>query len=144
MGNGSGARMIGALVAVALLGPLSACSTRVSSPSTVKRPTTEAASLSRQSTGYFRARTEWVEGAKAADAEHAAYFARAAADLQVGLSGDQMATSVSGRSAYVDAIRQLIDLASLPDADETPVQQEESRSDTVAIDSFFHTPGLYF
>jgi hypothetical protein len=94
--------------------------------------------------GYAKAADDWRHGAKAIAADAPAYWFRAAADLQAGLSTDARPRTDEGRATYEGAIGQLNDLTTLPVADETPAQQAQTKSDTEALNSFFGTPGLYF
>jgi hypothetical protein len=76
------------------------------------------------------AQHDWIQGAKV-DAADQGRFWRAAA-RQLRKSGD-----------FPTQVKELRQLASLPDTGLTPHQQKEARADVRHLNNFFGTPGLY-
>jgi hypothetical protein len=66
------------------------------------------------------------------------YWDNAATDLTTGQTSDSGDTS-----GYADAITELKQLITLPDAQQTPTQNAEWHHDVDALNTFFNTPGLY-
>jgi hypothetical protein len=87
---------------------------------------------------YDEARAQWKQGAGAVSAQQGAYWLKAASDLQAGADTDGGDTS-----GYPQAINELTDLASLPDAQQTPAQNAQYHQDIDDLNAFFGTPGLY-
>jgi len=96
---------------------------------------------SSQSAGYYTARYAWlVSNTGAGDvggAGQGAYLEVAITDLQLGLVRDQILPG--GKQAYRVAIRDLQQMASLPDTDVTPKQEAEYNKDVVRLNHFFGT-----
>ena len=80
---------------------------------------------------------EWKDGATASSAADAQYWLAAEANLQLGVRID------SDTQGYQRAISELAQLALLPAADLTSVQDTEFRTDVSGLDAFFNTPALY-
>jgi hypothetical protein len=89
-------------------------------------------------TGLDAARAQWKAGANASSAAEGANWAKAAGDLTAG-----KATDPGDTSFYPEAIKDLKELISLPDAQQTAAQNAAFKSDVLALDTFFGTPGLY-
>jgi hypothetical protein len=87
---------------------------------------------------YDEAQAQWKQGAGAVSAQQGAYWLKAASDLQAGEDTDGRDTS-----GYPQAINELTDLASLPDAQQTPAQNAQYHQDIDDLNAFFGTPGLY-
>ena len=87
---------------------------------------------------YAAARTQWRHGASQISAVQPKYWAAAAADLK-----HAEHTGVGNTAGYSAAITELRQLASLPDAQQTPAQNAEYHHDIDALNAFFGTPGLY-
>ena len=87
---------------------------------------------------YDEAQAQWKQGAGAVSAQQGAYWLKAASDLQAGEDTDDRDTS-----GYPQAINELTDLASLPDAQQTPAQNAQYHKDIDDLNAFFGTPGLY-
>lgn len=87
---------------------------------------------------YDEAKAQWKQGAGAVSAQQGAYWLKAASDLQAGEDTDDRDTS-----GYPQAINELTDLASLPDAQQTPAQNAQYHQDIDDLNAFFGTPGLY-
>jgi hypothetical protein len=66
------------------------------------------------------------------------YFRRAAADLT-----ETIADGASDATVYRMAVRQLEQLASLPQTSDTGSEKFEARRDLLALNRFFDTKGLY-
>jgi len=88
--------------------------------------------------GYDAARKEWQQGATAISAQMGLYWDNAATDLTSGETSDSGDTS-----GYAAAIKELKQLITLPDAQQTPTQNAEYHADINALNTFFNTPGLY-
>jgi hypothetical protein len=89
-------------------------------------------------TYFAKAWQQWWAGANAISAGQAGYWLRAAEDLR-----SAVAAKAPGTSGYTGAADELVQLAKLPDAMQTPAQQKESATFTQALDSFFGTNGAY-
>lgn len=76
------------------------------------------------------AQLAWIRGSKAIAAEQGRYFRAAARRLRT--SGN-----------YPTQVKELRQLASLPDTGLTRKQRREARADVKDLDTFFGTPGLY-
>ncbi len=96
---------------------------------------------SSQSAGYYSAQYAWaVSNTSSGDAGGAgegAYLEVAITDLQLGLARDYRLPG--GMRAYRTAIRELRQIAALPDTDETPKQQAEYAADVDRLNHFFDT-----
>jgi hypothetical protein len=79
---------------------------------------------------FALAQEQWLLGADVASFRQGVYWARAKQDL-------------AASHSYPEAVAQLAQLISLPDANQTPQQNTEYRHDVGALDSLFGTPGLY-
>jgi len=88
--------------------------------------------------GYDKARSQWQQGATAISAEMGKYWLTAAAALTAG-----EVTDTGDTSGYLAAVKALTELASLPDAQQTPAQNAAFHADIAALNTFFNTPGLY-
>jgi len=88
--------------------------------------------------GYTTATQQWEQGAKSIAAGQSGYWDRAAADLRGGLS-----SGAAGTSGYAAAIQELQGLAAIPETSDTPAQMAEAQSDSLALNLFFGTDGLY-
>jgi hypothetical protein len=106
------------------------------SPSPVKPSPTAVKPTA--SPGYSKALIQWKDGATAISAQQGAYWLAAASDLQAGKATDSRDTST-----YQNAIDELKELTSLPDAQQTPAQNAAYHKDIDGLNSFFGTPGLY-
>jgi hypothetical protein len=107
-------------------------------PTTIQPPVTTTTTTSAPITAkYDAARVQWQAGATAISAMQGKYWTQAAADLTAGETTDSNPT---GYAAAVTALKQLV---SLPDAMQTPQQNAEFHADINALNTFFHTPGLY-
>jgi hypothetical protein len=107
------------------------CHPPVSTPAPAATTTPQAAA---PLAGVALARHEWLLGARAAAAQEGEYWVRAATALN---------SAAANTPADRQAAGQLRQLASLPDAQETPAQQAESGADALALNAFFSTNGLY-
>jgi len=87
---------------------------------------------------FAAAKEQWQEGATVDAADQGLNWSRAATDLT-----NAVAASATGTVGYATAAAELKQLASLPDAMQTPAQMAESISDVAALNTFFGTPGLY-
>lgn len=96
---------------------------------------------SSESAGYYTARYAWVVSNTCSGdiggAGQAAYLEVAVADLQLGLGHDSRLPG--GRQAYRAAIRDLRQMASLPDTEVTPKQRAEYDTDVTRLSHFFGT-----
>jgi hypothetical protein len=96
---------------------------------------------SSQSAGYYGAQYAWAVSntgsGNVGGAGQSAYLEVAIADLQLGLVRDLRLPG--RRQAYHAAIRELRQMASLPDTDVTPHQQAEYAADVVRLNHFFGT-----
>jgi hypothetical protein len=90
-----------------------------------------------RTSSYDAARAQWQAGATAISAEQGKYWSQAAANLTAGETTD------SDPTGYAAAVAMLSELISLPDAQQTPEQNARYHADIDALNSFFHTPGLY-
>jgi hypothetical protein len=86
---------------------------------------------------YDAARVQWVAGATAISAQQGNNWSQAANDLTAGETTD---TNPTG---YANAVTELKELISLPDANQTPAQNAQYHADINALNTFFNTPGLY-
>jgi hypothetical protein len=98
---------------------------------------------SAQNVGYCGAQYAWaVSNTASGDvggAGQGAWLQLAVTDLQLGLIRDMRTTTLRGRQAYRMAVRELRQMASLPDTDLTPQQQAEYEADVVRLNRFFGT-----
>jgi hypothetical protein len=96
---------------------------------------------SSQSAGYYGAQYAWaVSNTGSGDvggAGQGAWLELAITDLKFGLANDL--STPGGKQAYRAAIRELHQMASLPDTDVTPQQDAEYKTDVVGLNHFFHT-----
>jgi hypothetical protein len=97
-----------------------------------------AAAGAAQLSYFAAAKQQWELGTHAPSVNQGSYWDNAAKDLNAGV-----AAKVAGASAYKRAAAELVQLAKLPDAMQTPAQQKETLADTEAINAFFGTNGLY-
>jgi len=100
--------------------------------------TTSTTTTSQTPAGFAAAKLEWQRGATAISADQGTYLNQAATDLS-----NAIAAGEGNTSGYSSAVQELQQLASLPDADQTPAQNSEFQSDTMALNTFFGTSGLY-
>jgi hypothetical protein len=105
-----------------------------STPSVSPTPTKTKSSTN----GYAAAKAQWQKGATAISAKQGSYWAKAAADLKGGQPTDPGDTS-----GYPAAIKDLQNLITLPDAQQTPAQNAQYHADIKSLNGFFQTPGLY-
>jgi hypothetical protein len=84
------------------------------------------------------AKAAWEQGPSALSYETSMYFRRAAADLT-----ETIADGASDATVYRMAVRQLEQLASLPQTSDTGSEKFEARRDLLALNRFFDTKGLY-
>jgi hypothetical protein len=133
------AASVGLLVAGATV--LGACSPAPAAPVSTPAPATSAAlpapPAAPVTAAYDAAKVQWQMGATAISAQQGKYWDQAAADLTAGESSD---TNTTG---YADAVTQLKELITLPDAQQTPAQNIKYHADIDALNVFFKTPGLY-
>jgi hypothetical protein len=106
--------------------------------SATTHPSPAATSKQVSNPGYSTALAQWKKGATAISAQQGVYWLAAAGLLQAAESTDSGNTS-----GYQVAANELRDLATLPDAQQTPAQNAEYHHDIDALNSFFNTPGLY-
>jgi hypothetical protein len=100
-------------------------------------PSTTVPISSSTSPAFSEAQQDWEAAAPQCSACQGQYWIQAATAL---ISGSQTASDLPG---YLQAASELTNLASLPDAMDTPAQQEEIQNDITDLDAFFGTPGLY-
>jgi hypothetical protein len=81
---------------------------------------------------------EWTGGASAFSYDQSVYLRHAATYLSRALLD-----AVSDAARYETAIRQLRQLASLPETGDSPSQRSEARRDLTSLNLFFHTKNLY-
>jgi len=81
--------------------------------------------------GYTAAKAQWKAAPCKAAAVQGRYWLRAAKDL----------SRRPHHAGSAPAIRELRNLASLPDTNLTPKQMLKSKADARALNAFFHTPG---
>jgi hypothetical protein len=128
-----GIRNIGAGAAVAItalaIAAVAGCASTPGSAATAA-PASRAA--------FNAARVQWQKGATAISADQGKYWTKAAADLTAGA-----ATDGGDTSGYAVAATALAELTSLPDAMQSPAQNAAYHADIDALNTFFHTPGLY-
>jgi hypothetical protein len=101
-------------------------------------PPANAAPTPAPPSDFALAKAEWVQGARAISAAQGGYWVAAAKDLM-----KAVAAKLPGTSGYTKAAKELVQLAGLPDAMQSPAQQKESFADVAALDAFFGTKGLY-
>ena len=98
---------------------------------------------SAQGPGYYGARYAWaVSNTRSGDAGgsgQGAWLELASTDLQLGLTQDFATATPREKQAYRMAIRELRQMASLPDTDVTPQQSAEYNADVVYLNRFFGT-----
>jgi hypothetical protein len=87
---------------------------------------------------FVDARRAWVAGSYASSVEQSKYLRRAANWLVHGV-----VPGAAGDAQYRVSIRQLRQLASLPETSDTPAQIAEAKHDLRALNVFFDTKGLY-
>jgi hypothetical protein len=104
---------------------------------TVTATATATAPAAPVTTGYDKAVIQWKDGATASSADEGISWSKAVADLTAGKTTD---THTAG---YSTAIAKLVNLISLPDAQQTPTQNAEYHADIDSLNTFFKTPGLY-
>jgi hypothetical protein len=88
--------------------------------------------------GFTSAKAQWELGATASAAAQGGNWLAAADDLNGAIS-----SAGADTSGYQTAVRELRQLAALPDTSETPPQKAEAQFDTTALNAFFGTSGLY-
>jgi hypothetical protein len=81
--------------------------------------------------GFTRAKAAWQNGATAISARQGTCWADAENDLKM------------NGPTYATAIKELSQLITLPDANQTPAQNLAYRHDISALNTLFGTPGLY-
>jgi hypothetical protein len=127
------------LVAIAL--GAAACSSGPPAAVTPTQSVTTSAGVTvgiRASSSFAQAKKKWLHAATVSSAEQGLYWRAAATALEKGI---KMAGANAPR--YRSAIRALENLASLPDANDTPKQMAESRHDISVLDYFFGTADPY-
>jgi hypothetical protein len=87
---------------------------------------------------FVDAKRAWVAGSYASSFEQSTYLRRAANWLVHGVDH-----AAAGDARYRVSIRQLRQLASLPETSDTPTQMAEAKHDLRALNVFFDTKGLY-
>jgi hypothetical protein len=102
------------------------------STTTTTRPTSDALHE------FVVAKREWEEGAFASSFQQSYYFKRAATFLSRAISD-----GASDVAKYVAPVRQLRQLAALPETSDTAQQRAQARGDLRALNSFFDTKDLY-
>jgi hypothetical protein len=110
----------------------SGCTT---SPSSAKPPVAAAFTPHE---AFVDAKRAWVAGSYASSFEQSTYLLRAAKWL---VHGVVPGAPADGR--YRVSIRQLRQLASLPETSDTPQQKSEASSDLRTLNAFFSTKNLY-
>lgn len=113
----------------------STCATTTTTTTSLATPLTAPAN---PSAAYDNARSEWEAGANDSSANQSGDWRQTATDLRAGQTD-----AVLQQEGVLPAVQDLDQLATLPDAMLTPSQQQEQRADISALDSFFHTAGLY-
>jgi hypothetical protein len=88
-----------------------------------------------QSAAYLEARASWEEAQTVPSVEVNVYLQRAAAQLNEAIT----APGASNTSGYAAAEHALLQLASLPETDDTPAQMAEARNDFSLLNGFFDT-----
>jgi len=88
--------------------------------------------------GFTTAKQQWELGAKSDAAGQAGYWLRAASDLDAVSS-----PGVPGPTGYAPAVQELKGLSTVPETDASAAQQATAQADTLALNSFFDTDGLY-
>jgi hypothetical protein len=96
-------------------------------------PASTIATTRTASANFAAAKQQWVQGAAAISADTGTYLVRAAADLD----------TAAAPTTWVTAVRQLRQLAALPETDDTAIQQAEAHGDIAALNTFFGTVELY-
>lgn len=91
-----------------------------------------ATSPAAQTAAFAKAQAAWKQSATAAAASVDRYLLQAANDLK----------AAGGGSGFPAAVRELTDLASIPETGTTKAQQAQAMADVAALDRFFKTPGL--
>jgi hypothetical protein len=102
------------------------------STTTTTRPTTGALHE------FVVAKREWEEGAFASSFQQSYYFKRATTFLSLAISD-----GASDVAKYVKSVRQLRQLAALPETSDTAQQRAQARGDLRALNLFFDTRALY-
>jgi hypothetical protein len=109
-------------------------------PGTCHPPvTTTAPKGTPKPTDFTLAEDQWEFGAASSSAAEGARWVAAAKDLKEAPA----AKGPPGKSGYGRAASELLQLAALPDAMQTPAQQDEAKADFQALNAFFGTNGLY-
>ena len=85
----------------------------------------------RQQAGFAAALAIWKQTPLVAAVSAGGYLLRAAADRRA-----------ADAAGYAAAIRELTDLASIPETGDTAAQMAQAQADVAALDRFFGTPGL--
>lgn len=118
------------LVVLGLCSALAACGG--SAPAHPGQGSAHAATSSAAHKAAFaKAQATWKQSATAAAADVDRYLLQAASELKAAGGG--------GSSA---AVKELTNLASIPETGTTPAQQAQARADVAALDRYFGTPGL--
>jgi Zn-dependent M28 family amino/carboxypeptidase len=91
-----------------------------------------------QREAFAGAKRAWVAGSYASSFEQSTYLYRAANRLVHGV-----VPGAPGDARYKVSIRQLRQLASLPETSDTPTQVSEAHADLRALNVFFGTKDLY-
>jgi hypothetical protein len=102
------------------------------STTTTTRPTTGALHE------FVVAKREWEEGAFASSFQQSYYFKRVTTFLSLAISD-----GASDVAKYVASVRQLRQLAALPETSDTARQRAQARGDLRALNLFFDTKALY-
>jgi len=87
---------------------------------------------------FNAAQRAWVNGSIAPSFQQSMYFSRAALLLSIAVT-----RGVSNVAQYNVAMKDLKQLVSLPETDNSPSQKTEARDDLRALNLFFATKGLY-
>jgi len=87
---------------------------------------------------FDAAKRAWVHGALAPSYQQSMYFTRAASLLS--LAESHGAKDVAD---YKSSVKELQQLATLPETDDSASQQSQARDDLRALNHFFATKGLY-
>ena len=114
------------------------CNVAGSSTTPAATSTTFLISAASAQHDYNAAKRAWVHGAHAPSFQQSMYFSRAALLLTLAVSH-----GAKDVADYNSAIKELHQLATLPETDDSPSQQSQARDDLRALNHFFATKGLY-
>jgi uncharacterized NAD(P)/FAD-binding protein YdhS len=108
------------------------------SDSTAKTTSTVTTTLVTPREAFDTAKRAWVAGSFASSFEQSTYLRRAATRLSRGVTSRNSEVVL-----YKSSVKELRQLASLPETSDTSQQKSEARADLHALNVFFDTKGLY-